>query len=611
MKFGLYKIHRLSFIFLLIAGALLPIVIQAQDQEIKASAPGIVSVGKAFNYTLSAKAQGQVTLGDVKGIRVISGPRQMVSYQSSNVNGQLTATMQVNYSYMMVAESEGEHTIPPATLKADGRNLKSNPVKIKAVTGAAQPKASGDPNQTETPSEPPAVIMKLIPSDTDLYEGEQLVVSTKIYVRTRIERPSLKAPSYEGFWVEALEPDATARNEVVEGVNYNSQIVKRDLLTAQRKGKLRIGQASLDVTILKRAQRRRSRFDNFFDDPFFSDPFERYEKETIVVKSNPLDINIKALPSMAPDGFNGAVGDFSVSTMLKEDSVQTNNALSLVFEIRGKGNLNLIEAPRPDFPPDLEVFDPKRTETISHSTRGTEGRLRFEYVIIPRHNGNYRISPLKYSYFNPDKEEYISYQSPEFRFIAYGGEDGGDGSGGLQSGFFREEVRDIERDIRFIKLDPGKLTPAASFLIVKTWVYIYIFGGLALLILAVVFWRNKLKREADVFYVRNKKAHKVAKTRFRNANKLLEEDNDTFFEEILKAFWGYLGDRMAINTADLSKDRISAELEKRDIDKSLQEQLWEIVEECEYSRYSPESSGGKEQLFKKAVECMQKLEQNI
>lgn len=593
------------FLIILLAGILAPNNSFAQNNEIKASAPEVVSTNKAFNYSISAQQQGEVSLGNIDGIRVISGPSRMVSYQSSNVNGKLTTTLQVSYSYMMIAEKEGEFTIPPATLKVDGKIYKSKPVVIRVVKGAADVKSGEGREQNRQNAEPSPVILRLIPSAKELYEGEQLVMSTKIFVRTRIEQPSLNASSYEGFWVEELEADQTVRNEIVQGYNYNSQVVKRDLLTAQRKGEVTIGPASLDVTILKRAQRRRSAFDDFFNDPF-----NRYEKETRIIKSNSVTLNIRPLPADAPAGFKGAVGDFNVSANLKGDSVQTNNALSLMVEITGKGNLNLIEAPEIDFPPDLEVFDPKRSENINHNRSGTEGRVIFEYVIIPRHNGNYRISPVQFAYFNPDNKKYRRYTSPDFRFTAFGGDDP-EGESGLQSGFFREEVRDIDQDIRYIKLNPGKLVPLASFLILNTWVYVYIFGGLALLILTVFLWRNKLRKEADIFYVRNKRAHKVAKKRLKNAYNLLQEDNDDYYEEILKAFWGYLGDRMRINTADLSRERISSELQKREIEDDLRKKLWEVVDECEYSRYSPESSGGKKDLYEKAADCMQKMEQKI
>jgi hypothetical protein len=207
--------------------------------------------------------------------------------------------------------------------------------------------------------------------------------------------------------------------------------------------------------------------------------------------------------------------------------------------------------------------------------------------------------------------EYESFSSSEFRFTAYGGSDDARAENDMQPGLFREDVRTIDRDIRYIKLEPGNLTLRNSFLIVKAWVYIYIFGGLALLILIVLIWRNKIRKEADIFYVRNKKAHKVARKRLKNANRLMEQDKEEFYEEILKAFWGYLGDRLSINTADLSKDRISAELEKRNLDEDMQRQLWEIVEECEYSRYSPESGEDKRKLYERSEDCIRKLEQKI
>jgi hypothetical protein len=430
-------------------------------------------------------------------------------------------------------------------------------------------------------------------------------------VRTRIENPSLNAPSYEGFWVEGLDADQTAKNEVFDGYTYNTQIVKRDLLTAQRKGEIQIQPASLDVVILNRIQRRRSTLDDFFNDPFFSDPFDRYERESRVVKSNALKIKVKPLPPGAPVDFNGAVGNFSLAALLKNDSIQTNSALSLIFEIRGKGNLNLVNPPKVDFPPDLEVFEPKRTENISHSVSGTEGKLSFEYVIIPRHNGNYRISPLNFTFFDPVNGRYQNFQSEEFRFTAYGGEEIDNEGPGLQSGFFRTDVRNLDSDIRFIKLKPGRLMPISSFLISNLWVYSVYALGILGLVLVVFLRRRKLSRESDIFYVRNKKAGKVAKKRLRIAYLHLQKEDEGLFEEILRAFWGYLSDRLGIHTADLSRDRISAELEKRNVEPGLQEELWKIIEECEFSRYSPESHTGRKQLYERSVECLVKLEQKI
>lgn len=584
--------------------------VSGQD-GISASAPSVVSVNRAFNYTISAGVQGKVTLEPVDGIRILSGPSQMVSYQSSNVNGRLTTEMSVNYTYLMIAEREGEFIIPSATLKDGRKTYITNEVKITSVPGTANVQSGSGSGQDSKPAAPDPVIMRLVPSKTELYEGEQLLVSTRIFVRSRIESPSLSAPSFEGFWVEALDGENTVRNEVIEGYSYNTQIVQKNLLTAQKKGEITIEPATLDVTVLNRVQSRRSAFDDLFDDPFFNDPFDRFQRERQVVKSNSLTISIKPLPEGAPAGFDGAVGNFSLNSTIKQDSVQTNNAVSLVVEVRGKGNLNLINAPEVDFPPDLEVFEPKRTENISHGAGGTEGRVSFEYVIIPRHNGNYRISPVSFAFFNPSTGRYDRYISPEFRFVAYGGEER-EGEGlASQPGFFREDVRNLDTDIRFIKLDPGSIAPIGSWLITKPWVYAIYLGGILLLILALIFWRNKLRKEADIFYVRNKKARKVVKKRLKNAYLLLQKKDDALFEEILKAIWGYLADRLSINTADLSRDRINGEMEKRGIDEELKEKLWQVIEECEYSRYSPESAAEREQIYEKAVECMSELEQKI
>ena len=330
----LLKIIRFPLI-LLLALIFNSFSVFSQDQTAKASAPAVVKEGNAFNYVISTEQQGQASLNPPPGIRIIGGPSQMVSYRSSNVNGRLENVTQITYTFALMPEKAGDYVIPPAVIKSGRKDILTNQVSIKVVENIA-----ADNSQS---SEPEGVMLSLQSSKKSIYEGEQIVIETKVLVRDRLQITSFPKRSYEGFWAEELEGDNFARTEVLNGYQYRTQVISRDLITAQKKGDLTIGPVQMDVNIQKAVRRSRNNvFDDFFDDPFFESPFQSYENIARTIKSNTLKINVKSLPAGAPQSFNGAVGSFKTNAAISKDSVDVNEAISINITISGKGNLGLI-----------------------------------------------------------------------------------------------------------------------------------------------------------------------------------------------------------------------------------------------------------------------------
>lgn len=576
-------------------------VVIAQDKNIKASAPSVVQAGTAFNYVLSGEKQGQVSLSPPSGVRILAGPSQMVSYRSSNINGRMESVKEVSYTYVMIADKVGDYIIPSAIIKSGRRENISNEVRFKAVN------SSSSIREGSSTGLPPAVIVQLITSKRSLYEGEQIVLSTKVLVREQVQITSLNSASSEGFWTEVLEPDEFALNETIEGQAYRTQIIKRDLLTAQRKGEVKIGPSVMDITIQKKIKSR----NNFFNDPFFDSAFGSYENVPQSVKSNILTLNIKPLPRNAPENFKGAVGSFKITSSLSKDSIETNDAISLTVKYSGKGNLSLITAPELDFPPDLEVFEPKRVAKLKHDVTGTSGTLSFEYILIPRHPGDYRISPVNISFFNPATARYDRYISDVFEFLATGESNDSENGGMISGGFFRDEVSNLNTDIIYIKTSSPRLYVNGSYLILKDGIYIYFVSGLLMLILSFFLWRKKLEKESDVFYTRNKKAWKKTKKRLKNGLELLKTNDDGFYEEILRAIEEYLADRLSINKSDLSRDKIKSELVKRKLSEEIIGILMQIMDDCEIAKYSTQESADKKKVYENAVRSLTEIEQKL
>jgi hypothetical protein len=594
-------LHNSALWFLLL---LLSVNLNAQDDIVSASAPSFVTVNRAFNYTISGDVKGDVELPAVKGIRILGGPSQSVSSSTTIINGRMESQTSVSYSYMLMATEEGDFEIGPAIIKTKKKEFKTNAVSIKALKGTNSATAvEGATTAASAPAE--GVILKLIPSRKDLYVGEQLTIDTKVYVNQRLQITDLKNPSFEGFWTEELDPDNYASQESLNGQMYRAQVIKRDLLTAQKAGNREIEAAKMDVTIEERVQSQRRNFP-------FDDPFGSYRQIPAVITSLPLKINVKPLPAGAPESFGGAVGKMNFSVKLNRDSTFVNEAISLKIVISGKGNLNLLSSPKVDFPPDLEVFEPKRVNNVKHSANGTEGSVSFEYLIIPRQRGEYRIPPIGFSYFDPGTAKYIKSAGKELIFKAIpDGENGNAGNSDNQiTSFFREDVKNLDSDIRFIRTESSPFVKKGKTMINSGWLWAYPAGIFFLLIIGLI--RNIfVSRQKDQMMVRNRRARRIAVKQLKTARSLLKTNDDGFYEAILKACWGYLSDKLGINTAELSRDRVADKLKEKGLSVELTQELLGIIETCEFARYAPGGDSAKHYIYKQTENCLSKVEQNI
>lgn len=598
--------------------------VSAQDPEIKATAPSTVAVGQAFNYTISGDFDGKVSLPEMDGIRIAGGPSTYISQQVTNVNGKFQTVKEVTYSYTFVAEKEGDLTIPPAKVTSGRKEYYTNEIKIKAFKGAQQ--AIAEPGQSEESIQEKneSIFARLIPTRRTLYLGEQFVLSSKIFTQEPLQIADIKAPALEGFWKEELKADESSSRETYNGDNYLTLVFNRYLLTAQKPGEIKIHPVEVNCLVQKRVKSERPR--SFFNDPFFNDPFfndsffDRVQTVKEVISSNALTMVVKPLPPNAPSGFNGAVGNFTLRAGIDKDQLRVNDALTFKITLNGHGNLALIKPVKVDFPPDLEVFEPKSIPDLKNTVDGTSGTLTFEYVVIPRHAGKFRISPVIFSYFDPVGEKYQNIQTKEFNFSVEKSEEQDESfitSPGIMSpkgrneGIKGQSVQSLADDIRFIILSEPLLSKTGvrlfgSRIFILTYLaVILIFIGL------VIFKREKIRRNADINAVRNRKARRIAQKRLSVAYDLMQTGNEKFYEEILKALWGYLSDKLGINVSELSREHIDGRLQALPIPEELLKDLWQTIDDCELARYGTGYSGDKQLIYKKAIRLISDLQEKL
>jgi len=593
--------------------------VSAQDIHFTASARSTVSVGDQFYVTYSLNAEGtSFKAPSFKGLSVVSGPMPSTSSSVQIMNGQVNQSVQQTYTYIVYASAEGKYTISPASITAGGKQYTSNALTIEVVKGNASAKqnnnnSQGNQQQGQTGVNSGDIFLRTSASRTNTLQGEQIIVTTKLYTAIPVVQYTLnKLPSYSGFWsYELMKENEKPKqySEVVDGKRYTVAEIRKIALYPQKSGKLIIEPLQLDAVVqVQQQKKRRSFFDDFFDDPFSNGAVN--VKKTLT--SNTITINASPLPEKnKPADFNGAVGNFSLKSAITKNEVKANDAINIKYTVIGNGNLKLIDKLNVILPSDFEVYDPKITENISVSSGGVTGSKTFDYLVIPRNQGKYEIKPVSFSYYDNEKGKYITLTSEGYSLNVLKGD--GQSSANVVSSSNQEDVKYIGSDIRFIKTKAYYLEPLGHQYF-GTWKYfISIFIPFFLFICIIIFFRRYIKRRQDIALMKKRKSTKIAIKRLKHASELMKNKRkEEFYEEISKALWGYLSDKFTISLSELSIDMVQSVLRDKNISDEILHQLSGILNNCEYARFAPaDNSDGMKDIYDQAIEIISKIESGL
>jgi hypothetical protein len=416
-----------------------------------------------------------------------------------------------------------------------------------------------------------------------------------------------KLPSFTGFWSEDIPAQQQLQftRQTIDGVQYLIADLKKVVLYPQRSGTLTL--EPMDMEVIARIQVKRNRQSN--------DPFDMFFNNTLrdvkhTVKSEPVTINVKELPAASADcNFGGSVGKFNVEYALDKKETKTNEAITLKIKFSGKGNIKLIEAPVVQLPPDIESYDPKINERITVAAGGASGSKSFEYLLIPRKAGQYKIPLDAFCYFDIGKKDYVKINPPE---LVVNVERGAESGAATVSGTSKEDVRMLNKDIRFIKtsrLDggPGKL------LFLSPAFYMLQAFPLTALLLILFVRRKQIQQQSNIALMRSRKADSVARKRLKTAKKLLAaNEKQKFLDEMFRALWGFVSDRLRIPVSELSRDRIREELTLKNISSDIISLFGETVDACEYARFAPASEDNRlEDIYDKGINVITGLDKSL
>lgn len=590
---------------------ILSVNLQAQDVELKAQYPPVVTEGEQFAISWNANASGgEFSAPDFSGFYKLAGPQTSHSESMQIINGKVTRATSDTYVYYLQAMTAGRFVLGPGIIRIKNKEYRSDSIYIEVIKDqAAQPQPGNSQTLKDaTGGNIPGsdLFIRLIVNKNDVYQGEHLIASLKLY--SRIDLGGLnevKFPDFSGFVKEDLQTPQlrTLQRENVNGVVYGTGIIQQFLLYPQITGEITINPVELTVLLQQKSNSQ---------DPFFGGFFDTYTNVPKVIVTQPVKINVRPLPGNKPDDFSGIVGKIDLTSGINKDSVDVNDAVNLKITVSGNGNLRFAGKPGLKLPADIEVYEPKVTDNLKNNISGSSGQKSFEYVLIPRHYGSFTIPAVSYSYFNPETRRYERLSTRAYTFYARKGNDQG-APATVYGGVSKEDVKYLGRDIRFIKNDPGVLKKVgAQYIGMKSfysWFALAFFIFIAILVLR----RETIRRNADLSAVRNRKAAKVAGKRLNEASKCLKSGmTDRFHEEILKALWGYLSDKLGIPLSELTRVSAVEALRNNEVNEEIILMLTDVLDKCEFARYAPASSGTEAQdIYNAAMLFIRSIENSL
>ncbi|HLN19573.1 MAG TPA: BatD family protein [Bacteroidales bacterium] len=598
-----------KFLILILFCCLVPGIKAQDDIRVNAEYPAEVVAGQQFMISFSVNAGGgEFTVPSFTGFTKILGPQTSYSQSTQIINGRMARQVTYSYIYYLIANREGEFEIPPAVFTIKNKEYLSDPIKIRVVADASQAQAgiAGEKNSDDKPAPSSDLFVNMILNRKEVYVGEPVLATVKLFTRVDLQGINeIKYPSFNSFLRTDIEtpPLTSLKQENINGTMFGTGVLQQFLLFPQVPGEITIDPVQLSVIIQQRTGS---------PDPFFGDFFSSYQSVPRSIASRPVVVTVKALPGTKPDTFSGVVGKISLDASLSNDSVKVNDALTLKITLSGTGNMRVAATPALKLSPDIEVYDPKITDDFKNSVNGISGTRQFEYLLIPRHHGDFTIPPVSYNYFNTESGKYETVNTKEFNFHAIKTDDQGSGVT-VYGGISKEDVKYLGRDIRFIKSEPGRFMAATAVLSSSTSFYLIYAFALFIFLLILFLRREFVRRNSDSSRVKNRKAAKIAGRRLHNAALCIKNKQfDKFHEEILKALWGYLSDKLSIPVSELSRENAISALILRGISDEKVQVLKNILDTCEYARFSPSASDTEaEKIYDGASQFIKSVENTI
>ena len=596
-------------ILLFLCALLWPFTAVAQI-KVTLQAPQQVVEGNSFrvSYVVNSQDVKDYSVGDFTGFDVSYGPATSRSFSQSIINGKSTSSSSLTFSYTLSATKSGTFTLPAMTVTVDGHKYKSNTAQVKVVKDVATPSTSSTPTHQRTQRVGEKItdhdlFVTVSASKKTVYEQEAVLLTYKLFTLVTLESCETKLPEMDEFFSQEvpLPKQKTLSYEAHDDRLYGTVTWCQYVVYPQKSGKITIPALPFDVVVVQQ--------DRSSDplDVFFGGGVSEVRVNKRVVAPSVV-LNVLPLPE-TEKSYSGAVGSgFSVKASLTPRQVDANDAVQLSLVVNGTGNLKLLSAPEVNWPSDFEHYEAKQTDNHRPTTAGATGSVTFNYTAVPRHGGTYQIPPVEFTYFDVQKKAYQTLKTDSFSLAVKGS-----AAGNRSKYAGQEDVEVLNSDIRHIMTGgTGTSQRGARFFGSVAYMLFFPIALLAFALFVVVMRRHEAST-ADVAGNRHKRAGKVAGKRLKEA-RLLQKKNqrEAFYDEVMRALWGYVADKLGLPVADLSKDNVSLLFAQRGVDQNTIEAFASVLEECEFARFAQGATGTTmEQVMEQAADVIDKIEEKL
>ena len=589
----------------------------ADEVTFVASAPKSVVVNQQFrlSYKVNRAKVKEPSIADIPGFRILSGPNRSTQQSIQMMNGKMESTESVTFTYILMAEKEGEYTFPAATVTVDGEKVVSNTVKVKVLpedkNSSSSQSGSGrdrvERNSSSTRIADDELFVRATLNKTKVFEQEAVLLTYKVYSLVNLTNLSNPTPDLKDFHIQEVELPRDKQFELdrYNDRNYHSIVWRQFVLFPQQNGKIEIPSLEFEGVVAVQTRRNMDPFEMMFNGG------PSYVEVKKILKSNPLTLNVESLPAGKPVAFSGGVGKFSISSTISNTDLKTNEEITLKVIVKGVGNMKLIGAPQMEFPSEFEAYDPIINNRYSLKTNGFSGEKVFEYLVTPRSSGTFTIPGAKFSYFDIATNSYKTIESEAYTINVEKDKEAVTAVASAYVGKERSKV--LASDIRHIKLSESKLSKGNDTFFASVAYYMFFIIPLLMFIASIVVYRKKVAENANVSLVRTKKANKVAVKRLKIAKHLLKENKkNEFYDEILKTLWGYMSDKLSIPVSQLSKENVATELSLKGAEESLVNELHDLLNDCEFARYAPgDATSAMDKTYLSSIDIISKMENSI
>ena len=585
-------------------------------QTLTGSAPSQVAVGEQFRltYTVNTQNVSDFRSGNIPdAFEILIGPNRSMQSSYQIINGHTSSSSSITYTYIVVASKNGTFTIPPAHVVVDGKNIASNSLTIK-VSGASQSQSGGGSQHRQSNNEPEMrdagshisgsdLFIKVSANKKRVYEQEPILLTYKVYTLVSLTQLEGKMPDLKGFHTQEVQlpQQKSFKLETVNGRPYRTVTWSQYVMFPQLTGKLQIPSITFNGIVVQQ-NRNIDPFEAFFNG---GSGYIEVKKQ---IQAPGIEIQVDPLPDR-PANFSGGVGHFSISAQLNKTETKANDPVSLRVIVSGVGNLKLIKQPEVVFPKDFDKYDAKITDKTKLTSNGLEGSMIYDILAVPRHQGKYEIPPIAFTYYDTSTHKYETVKTEGFTL------DVAKGSGTASVSDFtgQEDLQLLNKDIRHIKTGDTRQHSLDDFFFGSTGYWVSL-GVLALIFISLfVIFRQRAIENANISKQRGKKANKVATKRLKKASKLMALNKPgEFYDEVLRALWGYVGDKLNIPVEQLSHDNISQRLAERNVDEETVGLFMGALDECEFERYAPgDPKGNMNKVYEKAMTAIEKIEDTM